>query len=513
MQWINNLLSSEDQKGLFKKLFLFSAIFHLIAVIFSEGFHRPDEHLGMMRFVSFKLGQFPIDELSWEYPAKIRPWLQPAMYLGLAKVFNFFGGESPFKLALLFRLFSSLIGFYSLYLTAKISLQFFKDKYWQNLTVFGLCTLWFLPFFQARTTAESFGISFFIFALYPLMMKIPRENLLLSTLKPTLSNKQSNLSIWGVSQFTALLIGLSFGASFIFRFQMAFMTFFTLLWFFLYSRIKISNLIMISLGVFMAMGLNVLIDFWGYGEWTFSAWNYLYQNIFKGVASGFGVSPWYYYLNKTLMKGIPTFSLIMIIPTIWLWIKRPGSILAWITLPYFAIHSLVGHKELRFIFAMGLFCPVILAYYLESKPLEKFKNQKWFRVLLTLAIIQNFAALAISSFKPAYSPINFYKHLYSKKETITQIYTLAVFRDQLKFYLKNPIKQIVEEDRSKIKTIISNSSRPTWFLTNKFHDIQLFRNEYKNCTEDYISYPNWVFKFNYKNWLRRSKIWALYKCK
>jgi len=513
MQWLNNLLENKDQKNLIKKLLIFSALFHLIAVIFTEGFHRPDEHLGMMRLTSFKLGTFPINELSWEYPAKIRPWVQPGIYFGTAKIFQLLGGESPFSLAFIFRFLSSLIGFFSLILTVKISMRFLKDKYYQNLMAFGLCTLWFLPFFHARTTAENFGISFFIFSLYPLIMKMPLNAIQFSGLRPQLFNKSSAINQWSIPSSIAFLVGLGFGASFIFRFQMAFMTFFTLLWFFLYSRIRVSNLVLISLGVFAFIGFNVVVDYWGYGEWTFSAWNYLYQNIFKGVAAGFGVSPWYYYLNKTLMKGIPPLSLFLLAPAIWLWFKRPGHILTWITLPYFAVHSMIGHKELRFIFAMGLFSPVILAYFIESSKFENLKTNKGIKFIVGLVLVQNFIALGISSFKPAYSPIKFYKHLYAKEEKITKIYTLSVFRDQLKFYLKGPIEQVVEKDRSKLQAIINSNQEVTWFLTDKFSDIELFRKSFPQCTEDYLSYPNWIFKFNYKNWLKRSKIWALYRCK
>jgi phosphatidylinositol glycan class B len=506
MQWLIKLLQNEDQTKLFKKLFLFSAFFHLMAVIFSAGFHRPDEHLGMMRFVSYSLGLYPLNEMSWEFPAMIRPWLQPVMYLASAKVFNFFGGENPFTMAFIFRFLSSAIGFYSLYLTAKMSLRFLSKKFNQNIMLFSLCTLWYLPFFHARTTAENFGISFFIFAIYPLIMAMPKDLLNSNSLKPKFEKHT-----WSVSWAMAFAIGIGFGASYIFRFQMAFMTFFVLLWYLLYSQIKFTNLISISLGVFTLIGLSSVLDFWGYGQWTFTTWNYFYQNIFKGVAAGFGVSPWYYYFNKTLIKGIPPLSLLLLIPTLWLWIRRPGHFLTWLTLPYFAIHSMVGHKELRFIFALGMFSPLILAYFIEHVSLDKFKNKKWMHVLLVLAIIQNFGALAISSSRPAYSPINFYKHIYNKEEVITKIYTLSVFRDQLKFYLKNPIEQIVI-DQDKVFDINFNKKEVSWFLTNKYADILMFRTQYKNCTEDYLSYPNWVFKFNYKNWLKRSKIWALYRC-
>ena len=71
INWINN----SGWKKVFTTCLVLGAFFHLLAVFFSEGFHRPDEHLGIMRFIACKLGIFSTEELgklSWEYPARKR---------------------------------------------------------------------------------------------------------------------------------------------------------------------------------------------------------------------------------------------------------------------------------------------------------------------------------------------------------------------------------------------------------------------------------------------------------
>ena len=52
-------------KQFFKYTLIISLFFHILAIIFSDGFHRPDEHLGIMRWMSFKLGLMDDKILSW----------------------------------------------------------------------------------------------------------------------------------------------------------------------------------------------------------------------------------------------------------------------------------------------------------------------------------------------------------------------------------------------------------------------------------------------------------------
>jgi len=48
------------------------------------------------------------------------------------------------------------------------------------------------------------------------------------------------------------------------------------------------------------------------------------------------------------------------------WVRYPRHILTWTTLPFFIFHSLVGHKELRYLFPIVL--PAALAFILAYAP-------------------------------------------------------------------------------------------------------------------------------------------------
>lgn len=487
-------LSIEANK---KYAFIFILITHIIAIIFTEGFHRPDEHLANFRMMSFKLGDFPRELLSWEFPAMIRPWLHPGLFYCIAKFLQIFSLENPFFLAFTLRAISSLFAIFATWQLIK-KYSFFideKDEKYEKLAIWLTATISYLPFFHARTTAENWGMSFFLLGMTLL-------------LKQNLHKKE----YYNISFSKCFLAGFLFGISFIFRFQMGIMVLTCALWFLVFRKFKIINFITLSLGIIFAIGINVILDYWGYGVWTFTPWNYLYHNLILGRASGFGVSPFWYYLTKTFSKGIPPLSLIYLFSFLFIWFKRPNSLLSWTTLPFLIIHSLIGHKELRFIFGLGSFLPLTIVILIGNfeKHISNFSTRTWFKALIILVLIENFTFMTISSLKPAYTPMPFYKHLYFKEFTPKKMYTLRVFRDQLKFYLKRPIEWIYLKDQSKIKDLIQTED--TWFLTNNYSDITMMR-KFKNCNEDYISYPDWIFKFNYRNWLNRSKIWALYICK
>ena len=480
------LIDTDYQQGLIRKAFIFTAIVHLLAVIFSEGFHRPDEHLGIFRLMSFKLGNFPIEKLSWEHAAQIRPWLQPYAFYLVAKVTSFLGIENPFILSLILRLLCSLLGLYSLYKFTLYSLNFIKEKKNQNIAIILIATMWYLPFFHARTTAESLGLSFFLLGL----VKIDRFN-------------TSICSIISASLF--------FGVSYILRFQMGVMVFFALVWPLLNKKIHFKSFSLSTFFLLLTIGVSSLIDFIGYGNWTFTSWNYVYENIFNGVASQFGVSPWYYYIEKSFLKGIPPYSFFLVIPFFWMWIKRPKHYLTWITLPFFIIHCLIGHKELRFIFPLGVFAPVMLAIFLDQYKVE-WRSSKFVKPLLIVAIILNFTALAISSLKPAYTPISFYKHLYNKKDQVSTLYTLSLIRDELDFYQEKKFEQVyIKENKVRFIAALKSDHLNKWVFTSNFKYI-LELNKIKRCKLDFSTYSTFLLNKKYSKIFKKSKIWTLYKC-
>jgi len=140
-------------------------------------------------------------------------------------------------------------------------------------------------------------------------------------------------------------------------------------------------------------------------------------------------------------------------------------------------------------------------------------NKKLIKILAIIIIIQNSLFLIIASLQPAHGPIKFYKHLYYKNELIDHIYSLNVVRDQLHFYQKNDIIITHIESPSEVSSIVKHAlkGKTLWFLADKLTDRSIFQN-IRECKLDYSAYPDFVFKFNFFNWMKRSKIWTLYRC-
>lgn len=476
---------------------LIGCIVHLLAVIFSEGYHRPDEHLGLIRFMSFKMNLFPESKLSWEYPAQIRPWLHPALLYGQTKFLNLLGVENPFHLAFFYRLLSSLLGLFSSYLLLISGIRFFKKDLSKIILSYGLFNLSFLAFFHARMNAEHLGIAFFIFGLYPLLKNTPIE-------------KEDRFN-WNISHKLLTLSGLLLGISFILRFQMGIMVFMLLLFLLIKDWKKLPQISVILGGIFLAIGLSTIIDYWGYGEWTFAPWNYFYNNLILKKAAGFGISPFYYYFEKVLLRGIPPLSFFFIGGFLWFWIKRPLHLFSLLTWPFFLVHSFIGHKELRFIFCLAPFLPLIWAYFLDQVNSSALFEKKWVRIICYLAIFQNFSFALISSTKPALNQIGYYRHIYQKKERIDKIYTLGVYRDQLKFYLKSPIELVVSEKKEDVLKVLKSEKGVKWFLADRSFHRGIFMNR-PNCHLDYLSYPKWILDSGFSNQLKKLKVWSLYRC-
>jgi len=498
-----NYIDYRSTKYHFYSAFFISLFFHIAAVIFSEGFHRPDEHLGIFRLMMSKLGTFPNLDLSWEFKAQIRPWFHPWIFIGIAKIKEFLFGNNPFLLATILRFFCSSVGLYSIYLWGKLIVNSSASSRHKKISLYLFFLCWYLPFFHARTTAENLGITFFIFAIYILFKGFQDLTISLSGFRPSKINASS-----------CFVSGILLGLSFVLRFQMGIMIASLIIWLFLIKKMPITKVLILFIGIFTSIALNSIIDYWGYGVWTFTPWNYFYQNLILGVADGFGTSPWYYYLTKTLIKGIPPISLIWIVPLLYLWVSSPKHLITFLSLPFFLVHSYLGHKEIRFLFPMFIFFPFAYIYFTTFISQSFIKKIK---LLIIPTIIINCIALTISSFKPAFGPISLYKFLYHQNDpTISKIYTFGTFRDQLVFYLKSPIEQVVIPDnksRDMVNIFNSHTENIQWFLTNKLDDIKKIQTFPKLCKLEFSLYPKWILNLDIsKKIFKRSKTWALFRC-
>lgn len=254
---------------------------------------------------------------------------------------------------------------------------------------------------------------------------------------------------------------------------------------------------------FAVNGLSSIVDYWGYGEWVFPPYQYLYWNIFEGKASSFGVDPWWKYFEKVVTRGIPPISLPLFIATLWFWAKMPWHILTAITLPFFVVHSMIGHKEIRFLFGIGLFSPLLFGLFLEKfqNLLEWKKTAKFIACLAVLLMI-------VSSVKVAYTPITFYKDLYQSGLTPKVIYTSDVVRDPMWFYMREPFEfELLQKPDF---TQRMNTESGLYFSNDHELQEELHDKLSQKCDVIHQTYPQWVLDI--KPRFIKMKYWGLYNC-
>ena len=464
-----------------KKYISIGLIFHLIAVIYSIGFYRHDEQREVLQVVGYKLGMYDDSYLSFQFHSMLRPWLHPLLYIWPTQLAGLYFKLNPFTLAFFYRLLSSVIGIGSLWALYKsFEEEFFKNEKNQNLYFFFAGFLWFLPFLHARTANENLCTSFFLFGLYFL-------------------KKNSNTK-------NALLAGVLLGISFILRFQMIVMIVPTLMWFLIFNKYPIKKYLLLSLSFLVFVAINTIIDSYYYGQFTFTPYNYFFVNIVQKYAATFGVNPWYDYFIQGFKDGGPPLSLFFIAAYLLLWIRFPKSLLTWVTLPFLVVHSLIGHKEFRFIFPMIFFLPMILTFLIIEMKIEP---KKW-QIILFQVI--NIPLLIYFSSVPASTLMKYYEFLYYKPEKIEQVYISNPFEDYTKFYMKNDIHYVLYKPEE-MKYLVSSASaeKKAYFFAMSLKERNLLLDT-NRCKIDFSLFPEWVYEMEFIKKRRTFRSWTLVEC-
>ncbi|MCY4524907.1 MAG: hypothetical protein OXB84_09215 [Halobacteriovoraceae bacterium] len=482
------------------KWFAISFFIHFICSIFNMGFYHFDEHYQILEYLHVKLKGISPDYLPWEYGHKMRSWTQPGLYFLIAKFLGFFGMENPFNLAFVFRFFTSMTGWFSL-CTLSLSLFFlFKEDVQRKWGVIFLTLVWYIPFIQTRPSSEGLGSNVFILGLSMMVWGLMRKK------------------SFGVFPFyLALMSGVLFGLSFTFRFQLGILVMFVWLWAILIGKIRITSAMAMVAGIVSMILVEVLVDYWGYGEWTFVPYNYLYQNLVLDKVSGFGKDPWWQYFKISFTKGIPPISILLIFSQVLFWIKRKSQLLTWSTLPLFLIHTMISHKTIRFIFPVALLAPLTL---LELPALLKlsrdFFQKKWVKNIACGLMAINLLVLLVVSLKPAQRGVVMYKDIYNNRDKIKKIY----YRDNwsLHSFVGLPQRYYRSEDLITSIDKPDKNEKEYWYFVRGLHFLEesgyeSFMRDGFFCELAYSTHPLFLLKMKIGNWPRRTNVWGLYLCK
>jgi phosphatidylinositol glycan class B len=380
-----------------RNLLLFNLVATLVTAYTSETFFHPDEHFQVIEFLGLKLGFTEASELPWEYGERVRPFMQPALYYAMLKPLMALGLSDRFMMAFVLRLVSGLFAFGAMVALMGSSTSWVGHPDAQRSRLRWLTLAGFLPYLAVRTSSENLASSFLVLAVALLARDRPAEAAAIGRPLPVAR---------------ALTVGLLLGMAFECRFQVAFSIVGLLAWVLWLAR-DLRAFCWIAIGCCVPVAAALLVDHWGYGVWTFPPWDYLRTNIFEGKAAEFGTKWFFAYLHITLANIFAPLVILAIVGLTLCWIRRPRHLLTWTTLPFVLGHSLVGHKEERFLFPILLLALVGAAMGYEqaeeraSRRLERaaeacasaFRRLQRSWVYAAL-VVWNFVGLTLLAFYP-----------------------------------------------------------------------------------------------------------------
>jgi GPI mannosyltransferase 3 len=381
---LKSLVDAADRLGprVVAVLFALSLVLHIVAAHFGVGYYHPDEHFQVLEFAGMKLGTTPASALPWEFAARARPWLLPAFFRLLAGAWRTIGVESPFTWAESLRLIAGIVAWES-HLALYMRARDWVDEPGRRTVMAALfALLWYFPFADVRTSSETFSSSFFLFAI------------VVAT-----SHKRSLAR--------ALVMGVLVGLAFEFRFQTAILAVGLGAWLVFRTPWRAGRLLAAFAALALAIALGRVVDRWGYGDWTLSPWVYFRVNVLEHRAAAWGTSPvWGYF--PLVARQLPPLGALAVLATLVAWWRQRGHVLTWVTLPFVLAHSLIGHKELRFLSPVAMVLPVLVVLALPSK------IPRFFRAIAWLLAVEDVAALLVLTFAPLRPEFRAYQALYER---------------------------------------------------------------------------------------------------
>jgi phosphatidylinositol glycan class B len=482
------LFINKEYRHFIKKnyIYILSILALIITAFFSSGYYHFDEHFQILEFGGLKLNMAVAANLPWEYTYQMRPAIQPAIVVLVFKFFMVLGVSNPFTIAFVLRILSAAVAFTGMYLIYKTYCRSISDhtlKLWFSLLSF---FLWFMIYENVRFSSENWSGSIFLIAFSLLNLKISGRRFY-------------------------FYVGMLLGLSFLFRYQTGFLIAGFILWHLLVKK-NISNTVFLILGVLILFGAGILIDRWFYGNWTLTTWNYFDQNILQNRVSDFGIRPWWYYIERIFVEGIPPFSLVYIASFVLFFIFMRKDLLTWTLFPFLLVHFIIGHKETRFLFPVIGFLPVIIIKsvgIIQERWNGAFPRKRFVKKSAQLFWAVNLIFLIMIAFTPADGQISLYKKVYSDyKSPATMYYTKDNPYNRvldINFYKRANLEIIKIDSVGKIDL---NANRKMLFVTKDKNISNDLRTQKRLV---YSSFPDWIRIFNFNNWMARTNCWYVYE--
>ena len=246
------------------------------------------------------------------------------------------------------------------------------------------------------------------------------------------------------------------------------------------------------------MAMALLADSWFYGRPVFPPLDYFRENIINGVAATFGVSPWYEYVLMLLGRPTHFIGTCMLLSLLCSCVRHFRSPVVWIVVFFIAGHSMADHKELRFLFPMAFFFPIMLIWTWELIYTPRLKAL--FAVLAAAFVLTDAGGLLMLAAKPAKNGRgNALKYVYDNRETTRVICThenniYRVSSLDLEFYRRKGITVDEDIDLYLLGSISPKKGDAVIITQGDIWRRQMAENAGLKLV--YRSVPQWVGKLN-----------------
>jgi phosphatidylinositol glycan class B len=302
---------------------------------------HPDEYYQIVEFASYKMHITQPDQMAWEFGEKIRPSFQPLMCYCFLKGFNSIHITDHYTQLHMLRVLSALLSLFSITLFCLTGLPLISDRY-RRVYIIATYLFWYPYTYGVHFSSETWSgctmlIAISLTALY------------------YLNERKKSLLFFAI-------LGCLIGIAFLLRFQTAFLSLGILAWI-VFQKKERSNVFIVVLAGMAMLALGTVADHWFYGEWLCSPWRYV-DLAFIHKHLEFGSKPFYFYALLLTLMLTPPIGLLIVVSVLAFFYTQPRSLYTWALLPFLLLHTIIGHKEFRFMYpVMSLFpLAVVLAY-------------------------------------------------------------------------------------------------------------------------------------------------------
>ena len=317
----------------------------------------------------------------WEFKVGARSWFLPGIIAGIYKILDISGIRDPLHINLGIKIFFSVFHSLAVSIVYLLFRRHDLGKKEAFLFTLPLAASYLLSYISVRTLSESASLPFMVFTVYFASNYLEKET-------------KKDL-------FFAVLTA---GIAYMIRFQTCIFAFGAAVALFLTAKKRFQAALIFGFGYIGMMLVQGVMDIFTWGSFCKSLITYLDYNILRGVADKHGVLPWWFYLSDFAATFHPMtyISAILLMIVSMIRFKESKNIFLFFFpfLFFFALHSAIGHKEPRFVFACHFVLFALSAEFfafLYQNHAKKRKNAALFLSVFLLFSLDAFTHLKYST--------------------------------------------------------------------------------------------------------------------